>query len=58
VIALIVALTPAECDLLVSVLRLAEELEADTEATRPLIELLETALTESEARRVAVGLVP
>lgn len=47
--ALVVALTPRERDLLVSVLRLAEEFEADTQATRPLIELLERAMTTKEA---------
>jgi hypothetical protein len=55
--ALVIALTPAERDLLVSVLHLAEEFEADTEATRPLIELLEKAMTAKEARHAAVGVV-
>ena len=56
--ALIVALTPRERDLLMSVLRLAEEFEADTEATRPLIELLEKAMTARGARRAGAGMVP
>ena len=54
--ALVVALTRAERDLLVSVLRLAEEFEADTEATRPLIELLEKALTTTEAHHAGGGM--
>ena len=54
--ALVVALTRAERDLLVSVLRLAEEFEADTQATRPLIELLELAMTAAEARRAGGGM--
>jgi hypothetical protein len=55
--ALVVALTPAERDLLVSALRLAEEFEADTDATRPLIELLERAMTTREARRAGAGML-
>ena len=38
-------------------LHLAEEFEADTEVTRPLLELLEKALTANEARRVVAGMV-
>ena len=53
--AFVVALTPRERALLVSALRLAEEFEADTEATRPLIELLEK-MTTTEARRATAGM--
>jgi hypothetical protein len=55
--AFVVALTPAERDLLASALRLAEEFEADTEATRPLIDLLEEAMTAKETRFAAAGIV-
>lgn len=54
--AFVIALTPAERDLLVSALRLSEEFEADTEATRPLLELLEKAMTATEAQRVIAEL--
>jgi hypothetical protein len=54
--ALVIALTPAERDLLVSALRLAEKFEPDTEATPPLIELLEKAMTTKETRFVAAGM--
>ena len=55
--ALAVALLPAERDLIVSALRLVEEFEADTEATRPLIELLEQAMTTREARSALAGMM-
>jgi len=54
--ALAVPLLPAERDLLVSALRLAEEFDADREKTRPLIELLEQAMTTREARRALAGM--
>lgn len=50
---MVVVLTGAERDLLVGALHLAEEFEADHEATRPLLELLQRAMTTSEARRAA-----
>ena len=49
--ALAIALTPAERDLLVSALRLVEAFDADLAETRPVIELLEAAMTVREARR-------
>ena len=54
--ALAVALMPHERDLLVSLLYLAEEFDADTELTRPLRELLELAMTAAEARRAGGGM--
>ena len=54
--ALVVALMPAERDLLLSALQLLEEFEADRERTRPLAELLEKAMTTSEARRATAGM--
>jgi hypothetical protein len=54
--ALAVALMSSERDLFVSLLRLAEEIDADRAATRPLLELLERALTVREARRAVVGM--
>ena len=57
--ALVVALTPrsAACSS-ACFTHLAEEFEADHEATRPLIEVLEKAMTAKEAHRVAVGMTP
>lgn len=54
--ALAIALMPAERDLILSALRLLEEFEADTELTRPVIELFEKALTVREAQRAAAGM--
>ena len=51
--ALAVALMPAERELIISALVLVEEFDGDPALTRPVIELLEKAMTTSEAQRVA-----
>ena len=51
-----VALMPDERDLIISALVLVEEFDGDREKTRPLIELLEQAMTTREAQRAVAGM--